>query len=61
MTNRSKKGLLHNAFDAVVNARARQVSAYVNGALLMLDDDTLKAHGYDRAELRRRPGAVYPF
>jgi hypothetical protein len=53
--------MLHNAFDAMVNARARQASAYVNGALLMLDDNTLKAHGYDRAELRRRPTAFYPF
>jgi hypothetical protein len=61
MTVRSKKGMLHNAFDAMVNARARQASAYVNGALLMLDDNTLKSYGYDRAELRRRPTAFYPF
>lgn len=61
MTVKSKKGMLHNAFDAMVNARARQASSYVNGALLMLDDDTLKSHGYDRSELRRRPTAFYPF
>jgi hypothetical protein len=61
VTTRSKRGFLHNAFDAMVNARARQVSSYVNGALLMLDDDTLKAHGYDRAELRRKPSAIFPF
>jgi hypothetical protein len=23
--------------------------------LLMLDDETLRAHGYDRAELRKQP------
>ena len=28
---------------------------------LMLDDDTLKSHGYDRSELRRRPTVFYPF
>ena len=61
MTVRSKKGFLHNAFDAMVNARARQVSAYVNGALLMLDDETLESHGYSREELRRRPNSTYPF
>ena len=61
MTVKSKKGMLHNAFDAMVNARARQASSYVNGALLMLDDDTLKSYGYNRAELRRRPTAFYPF
>lgn len=60
MAGKSKKSMLHNAFDAMVNARARQASSYVNGALLMLDDDTLKSHGYDRAELLRRPTSVYP-
>jgi hypothetical protein len=61
MTNKSKKGFLRNALDAMVNARARQVSSYVNGALLMLDDETLREHGYDRKDLQRRPGSMYPF
>ncbi|WP_421857868.1 hypothetical protein [Oricola sp.] len=61
MTARSNKGFLKNTFDAMVNARARQVSSYVNGALLMLDDETLEAHGYKREELLRRPNSTYPF
>lgn len=61
MANQSNKNFFHNAFDAMVNARARQVSSYVNGALLMLDDETLKAHGYDRKELSRKPRTIYPF
>ncbi len=36
-----------------MDARQRQVRRYVNGALLMLDDETLRAHGYTREELRR--------
>ena len=61
MTTKAKKGVFHDAFDAMVNARARQASSYVNGALLMLDDDTLKSYGYERKELLRRPTAYYPF
>lgn len=47
-------GFFRNAMDALVQARTRQATRYVNGALLMLDDETLKAHGYSREELRRR-------
>lgn len=43
-----------NAFERVVAARERQASRYVNGALLNLDDETLKALGHSREELRRR-------
>lgn len=56
-----RKSLLSSAFNAMVNARSRQASAYVNGALLMLDDDTLEAHGYTRKELERKHSAFYPF
>ncbi|MDZ5698178.1 MULTISPECIES: hypothetical protein [Phyllobacteriaceae] len=55
---RAKHGFFRNAVDALVAARQRQVSRYVNGALLMLDDETLKAHGYTRDELRRK-GTTY--
>ncbi len=48
-------GFFRNAFNALIAARARQASSYVNGALLMLDDETLKVHGYSRAELRKQP------
>lgn len=57
----SKKSFLHNTLDAMINARTRQAHAYVNGALLMLDDETLKAHGYNRAELKKRGASYCPF
>ncbi len=53
MTTR-KFGFFRNALNAIVAARQRQANSYVNGALLMLDDETLKAQGYDRAELRKQ-------
>jgi hypothetical protein len=53
-----KRGYLRSAVDALIAARQRQVSRYVNGALLMLDDETLKSYGYNRDELRRK-GAAY--
>ena len=49
------------AFDAFIAARQRQADRYVNNVLLSLDDETLKAHGYSRAELRKRPGSAYFF
>ena len=57
----ARRGFLRNAVDALVAARERQAARYVNGALLMLDDETLKSHGYDREELQRRGGATYLF
>ena len=38
----------------LVEARQRQAERYVNGVLLSLDDETLKRHGYSRAELSKR-------
>ena len=38
----------------MVEARQREAERYVNGVLLSLDDETLKSHGYSRAELPRR-------
>ena len=49
----STRGFFRNALATVVDARQRQANQYVNGALLMLDDATLKQHGYTREELRR--------
>lgn len=48
-----------NAFNTLIAARERQAEAYVNGALLMLDDETLRRNGYNRSELQRRP-SQYP-
>ncbi|KFB09709.1 MULTISPECIES: hypothetical protein [Nitratireductor] len=56
----AKRNFFRGAVDALVAARQKQVSRYVNGALLMLDDDTLKAHGYTREELRRN-GSTYMY
>lgn len=56
----AKRNFFRGAVDALVAARQKQVSRYVNGALLMLDDDTLKAHGYSRDELRRN-GSAYMY
>ena len=55
----SKTGFFRSAFDAIVEARQKEANRYVSNALLMLDDATLKAHGYDRAELRKRGGTSY--
>jgi len=54
-------GFFRSAFKALIAARERQASSYVNGALLMLDDETLKAHGYSRADLRKRPSNAHYF
>jgi uncharacterized protein YjiS (DUF1127 family) len=50
-----------NALNRVIVARERQVSRYVNGALLSLDDQTLKNIGTSRAELRRKGATNYIF
>jgi hypothetical protein len=52
---------LRNAFNRVVEARERQVSRYVNGALSSLDNKTLAEMGLDRAELRRKGTNSYIF
>lgn len=53
MANSTNRSFLRNAFDALIEARSRQASRYVNGALLMLDDETLKAQGYSREALNK--------
>lgn len=54
MTSNAGRGFFRGALDALMEARARQANRYVNGALLMLDDKTLEANGYKRADLIRR-------
>lgn len=61
MANHTKRGFFRSAIDSMVAARERQVSRYINGALLMLDDETLKANGYTREELRKRGTAGFMF
>lgn len=55
------RNFFRNALDSLVAARTRQAERYVNGALLMLDDETLKANGYNREELKRRAAHSYAF
>lgn len=50
----NKPGYFRSALRAIVEARQRQAELHVNGVLLGLDDETLKKHGYDRAEIARR-------
>lgn len=45
---------LRRAYQRIIEARERQVSRYVNDALLSLDDKTLETIGTSRAELRRK-------
>ena len=49
-----KNGFFRSALEALVQARQREAERYVNGVLLSLDDETLKSHGYNRAELSKR-------
>lgn len=57
----AKRGFFRSAVDAMMAARERQAQRYVAGALLMLDDETLKLNGYSRAELQRKGGASHLF
>ena len=61
MTNTAKLGFFRNALNALIEARARQATHYVNGALLMLDDETLAKNGYSREALRRNARTPYAY
>jgi hypothetical protein len=50
-----KRSFFRNALDRIIEARSRQASHYVAGALLMLDDEALKARGLSREKLRGTP------
>ncbi len=50
----SKNGFFRSVLNAFVEARQAEAERYVNRVLLSLDDETLKAHGYNRAELSKR-------
>lgn len=57
--NSARRGFFRNAYNAIVAARSAQAERYVNRALLSLDDETLKAHGYTRDTLKRDSGIAY--
>jgi len=52
---------IRNTFDRMMAAREKQARRYVNGALLRMDDETLRRAGLNRAELQAEGSAVYPF
>ncbi|MEP6564885.1 MAG: hypothetical protein ABJB10_07070 [Mesorhizobium sp.] len=55
----ARRGFFRNAMNALIEARQREASRYVSGVLLHLDDETLKAHGYDREELKKTANSLY--
>ena len=59
--NSAKRGFFRNAMGAMMAAREKQASRYVASALLMLDDETLKAGGFSRADLERRSNGGAPY
>ena len=56
-----KRGFFRSAVDAMMAAREKQANRYVASALLMLDDETLKASGYSRSDLERRSNGGAPY
>lgn len=55
-TNKRSNGYIRRSLDAFIRSRERRAERLVSRTLLSFDDDTLKAAGYDRAELLRRAG-----
>lgn len=53
-------GFFRTAFDRIAAIRQREANRYVSSVLLALDDETLKAHGYNREDLRCKAGPAYP-
>ncbi|MEL6922075.1 MAG: hypothetical protein AAFO77_13880 [Pseudomonadota bacterium] len=49
----NRKNIFRSAINAMVDARAREVTKYVNGTLLMLDDESLRSRGLNRADLEK--------
>lgn len=54
-------GFFQNAYKNITEARQRQADRYVNGALLRMDDASLRSMGKTREELRRnsKPGLMF--
>jgi hypothetical protein len=55
----SGRGFFRNALNAIVAARTAQAERYVSYALLMMDDDALKAGGYTRQQLRHKRSSYF--
>lgn len=50
-----------STFDRMIAAREKQARRFVNGALLNLDDETLKRAGFSRDQIKKEGSSVYPF
>lgn len=57
-TTRNPRGFFRGVLDAFIAARQREADKYLSRTLLSYDEKTLRAHGYERADLERR--ARYP-
>lgn len=55
----ARRGFFRSAMKAIIEARQREASRYVSGVLLGFDDETLKANGYDREELKKAARSRY--
>ncbi|TWI33651.1 hypothetical protein IQ26_03920 [Mesorhizobium tianshanense] len=55
----TRPGFFRSAMNALIESRQREARRYVSGVLLGFDDKTLKAHGYDREELKRTARSPY--
>ena len=52
---------LRTSFDRMIAAREKQAARYVAGALLAMDEQTLREAGIDRASLSRKSHTYLPF
>jgi len=52
---------IKSTFNRMITAREKQARRFVNGALLNLDDETLKRAGYSREAIKNEGAANYPF
>ena len=55
------RSFFRNALDRITAALERQARLYVCSASLSLDDETLKALGHRREELKKSGSATLPF
>lgn len=60
-STRTTGSFMRRAFNRLIEARSVQAQRYVNGYLLSLDDATLAAHGYDRAQLEREGSRTFAY
>ena len=57
----ARPSIFRRVLSSMIEARQRQAARQVNTILLDMDDATLEACGYNRAELRKRSGVYRQF